>query len=647
MGAVSHAGMVSLAGLAEIAATTRRARGGLRAALARPAAARLATVLALAAWGAGAIGRAVYALALRHPRHSTECDAKFFLDLAERMLAAPATQNDFSTVWPPGTPAVFAAFASFDPSLHLAAAFQVVLSWAVPLLLARAALLVAGRRVALFVLAAASLHFGLAHFAAFFLAEQLFQAAVALALLASLSALALDERIDGPGQTRSGAAASRLGIGAGVGLVWTFAASFRPNALPVAVILGGVLAARFAVTRRWRSIWMIAGAAVGLMVSLAPLAHRCTELRGGHLCAISSNVTMNVALGQIEGSAGIQFGDSPDPAHNSVWWPPALSQHGYSGIIHVPFTVYEDQQILHWVWQRIAEDPERFFLRSLRNAIDLFRFDYWPPDFGPLSSRAVKANQWLFLAVVLLPGIVGLRRLAQRALRRCEPSSYPAALAAVVGGLLVTSALSLGEARYRFPFDGLFMIAAGSVLLREPIAGGREQTDRRAALAGVIVPASLAIAGLVLITAVAHPAFGVGPRLVGRLSPAAPTAPVDVRPAAAFAAARADHTAWNATGTYRFACRMTCPELRLAFDAVQTARAIELSVDNNDRYRVTFYRDGIARGHIDAPRADGDPGLRVVRLAVPEEAAHGYDTVGVWPLYGDGSYALGHLRPVP
>jgi hypothetical protein len=79
----------------------------------------------------------------------------------------------------------------------------------------------------------------------------------------------------------------------------------------------------------------------------------------------------------------------------------------------------------------------------------------------------------------------------------------------------------------------------------------------------------------------------------------------------------------------------------------ETAAQIVVSVDDNDAYRMTWYRDGRALGHVDLPRDEAAPGLRVRNVDAPAAARAGYDAIGVLPLFGDGAYALGHLRPLP
>ena len=123
---------------------------------------------------------------------------------------------------------------------------------------------------------------------------------------------------------------------------------------------------------------------------------------------------MNVALGQVDEVAGLEFFDPKAPHLDTSWSPPGLLQHGYVGTLRVPFTIYDVRAIAGWVWQRIAVDPERFVLRVARNVIDLFRVDSWPPNFGPIHPAAHQVWGWLFFAAVVIPGLIGFRRACAR-----------------------------------------------------------------------------------------------------------------------------------------------------------------------------------------------------------------------------------------
>ena len=212
----------------------------------------------------------------------------------------------------------------------MAADFQLLLSCLLPLLVAHTAYLIADAKLAAIALALASLHPGFIHSAGFFLSEQFFQFAIGLAMWASVAVVVLEQRSDGAASNRVRAVAARLALGFAVGTGWGLAASFRPNALPVALLVGTGLAAHWWRARRRSALSLLAGGLAGLVLIIAPLAHRCSVLNNGTgFCAVSNNIAMNVALGQVDEVAGLEFFDPKAPHLDTSWSPPGLIQHGY------------------------------------------------------------------------------------------------------------------------------------------------------------------------------------------------------------------------------------------------------------------------------------------------------------------------------
>ena len=599
----------------------------------------------VAVWLLGVVARCIYVLRLHHPRHYIITDARQLVDLAQKLIDAPANQVAYDTIWPPGTSAILAVLLARDPTGGVAAGVQLLLSCLLPLLVAHTAWMIGGRKLAAIALVFASLHPGFIHSAGFFLSEQFFQFAIGLAMWASLAVVAWERESD-LGGNRSQQVQQvliRCALGFAVGTTWGLATSFRPNALPVAVLVGIGLAVHWWRARRRPALTLLAGGLAGLVLIIAPLTHRCSVLNGTGFCPVSNNIAMNVALGQLDEVAGLEFFDPANPDLDSSWSPPALIQHGYAGTLRVPFTIYDVRAIAGWVWQRIIVDPERFALRVARNVIDLYRVDSWPPNFGPVPAPAHQVVGWLFFGGVVIPGLIGLRRAWRE---RGSTSTSPLLLCLVMLAVMVVAAFSLGEPRYRYPFDGVLIVFAGVVLLRIAPAGRLPPAPaprRRDIAVGVGGAAALALATAVVIAVVSHP----GARGAEAAPPEREMAPIEApavhRDAGELARPVAAGSAFDAPGNHRFDCDATCTELRLTFPAVQQAAAVEVSLDDNDRYRVTFYLKDVAVSHVDVPRQQRG-GMRVATINVPAAAVSaGYDAVGVLPLYGDRFYALGHL----
>jgi hypothetical protein len=605
----------------------------------------LAFIAALAyAGGVGA--RAAYVLFGHHPRHHAGSDARDLLDAANRLLEPGTAQTMGDTIWPPGTPALLALLTLADESLGGAAWVQFALSSLVPLLVAHVTLLAAGRRAALVALGLGSLHLGFIHYGGFFLSEQLFQFAVTLALATSVQALYLAESLPVAANRRRDRA--RIGaFGAAAGLCWALAASIRPNALPVAVLVGLALLVRFLRHDR-RLLFLVLGAAVAFVLALAPLADRCTALRG-RFCPVSNNIAMNMVLGQAGEFMGITFRDAKHPELTTGWVPPALLQHGYGKMKEVPFSIYETGPALTWFVERFFKAPGQFFVRALGNVLDLFRLEYWPDEYAPLGIRQATVLKQSFLLFVIAPALVSLLALARRIVRRPLASAVPLFLLAVVVAVTLVAAGSLGEPRYRIPFDGVFIcLAAASFVRTTPGTArfGLRGSPHLPQLAFVVTAGFVAALGVAAVVLVSHPSFSVAAKIAGDgRQPSAPTNRREVS-ASSYREPRQAGAAWDERGHFHFTCRPDCEELLLRLEERATPRSVELSVDHNDYYRLVYYRGRRPLAMTTVKQSSGK-GLAVRRVDVPAQARGGFDALGVLPLHGDGRYALGHVRLLP
>jgi hypothetical protein len=87
--------------------------------------------------------------------------------------------------------------------------------------------------------------------------------------------------------------------------------------------------------------------------------------------------------------------------------------------------------------------------------------------------------------------------------------------------------------------------------------------------------------------------------------------------------------------------------LRVELPALSKARAVELSVDSNDRYNVLFARGSQVEGSATIQKSMKG-GLSIERIAVPEVAiGTGFDRIEIVPVEGDGYFSVGHLSLLP
>jgi hypothetical protein len=598
---------------------------------------------------AGVLARWAYVLQTHNPRHYVYTDAKGILDLAI-VLANPGLHQDyFHTIWPPGEAAFLALSGVVDPTMGLAAIVQFVLSCACPLFVADTARLAYGRRAGWIALILGSLHFGFVHYGGFFLSEEWFQITVVVAVWATVNTLIAD------GSVGRGSKVARVAIAVVCGLAWGFACCFRPNALPVALFAASWMALRWVRLRRYQALAGLAGGALGLCLVVAPLTDRCTTLLG-KFCVVSSNTAMNVALGHAPPDVmGLRFRPLADArtratgqyaralGDETVWGPPARMQHGLQGTADVPASIYDTPRIVTWIKGRFLEDPAEFAMATLGNVLDLFGVGSWPDDFSRLPKRWATIVKQIFFGFVVIPGVVIWGLEMKRMFSRRDIGDAGSFFVAVLVGCVLVAAGSLGEPRYRFPFDGvLIAFAAYGYAGRrttDGVASARNARRRLFVLAG---PLAVAIA---LVVATAHPRVRLAARWFDRVLPGRALVRASVpRPLSDFASRVPEGAPWDAAGAYKFRCTPGCAPLRVDLGGMQTARTVELSADNNDRYEVTFWRGQDAVGRIEWG-FEGGAGIHDSRRDVPASAVKaGYDSVIVRPLYGDGRYSFGGIR---
>ena len=98
-------------------------------------------------------------------------------------------------------------------------------------------------------------------------------------------------------------------------------------------------------------------------------------------------------------------------------------------------------------------------------------------------------------------------------------------------------------------------------------------------------------------------------------------------------------TAFDAKGTVHFS-----EAVAVDLGKVSKSPQVEVSLDNNDDYRVAFVRGQVELASVVVKRDNSITGLRLAKITVPEAAlSGGYDEVRIHFMDGDGIRVLGHL----
>ena len=595
----------------------------------------------IVALGIAAILRWHYAVHTHQARHHVISDALSYMELAHKFLEEPGRQSLSDTIWPPGAAAIWALCFSLDGTLELAAMVNWLASVSVVFLVGASARRVAGNRAAACASLLAALHFGFMHYAGYVLAEQLFGLAVAWAMYVSLCALQTFE----PPDPQPRAARLSYLLSPVAAMSWALAALLRPQALPVFFVASLALLLYFARTAARGARWLALAVGVGILIIGVPAADRCTRAAEGHFCAVSNNTAMNMALGQAGRFFGLEFRDPSDPAHTTAWAPPALLHHGYTGLGRLPATIYDTPGILHWIAARFEESPSMFVARAVGNAFDLFGLAHWPDSYDGIDERVVTVWTQAVCLFILVPGVVGLWRALRKSAKCRDADATSVFLSSVLCGLFLTSALSLGEARYRIPFDSFFIVLASSVYVSRPRADITLERSSSVLMTkwGVALAGFWVVSSAALLIAISHPKLQLGRHLPRWSAPLFASERVETASLNAFSAPPVAGAAWDGPGHHVFRCNPRCEELRFTFTRLQHPDSITISLDHNDRYRLLFLHGDRVLDHVDVPVAHGPAGMRTEKFALPPTVQRGFDAVSVLPLYGDGRYSLGHL----
>jgi arabinofuranosyltransferase len=130
---------------------------------------------------------------------------------------------------------------------------------------------------------------------------------------------------------------------------------------------------------------------------------------------------------------------------------------------------------------------------------------------------------------------------------------------------------------------------------------------------------------------------------LGLLSPPAPAPAPELTPLtlADLAKVKPSGGYWKAEGNILF---YGDDSLDIELGQRQHAGLLNLSVDHNDQYRISYLRDGEYVGESRIPPRKRHEGLSVQQVKVPPLiAVKGYDALRLQGMQGDGVYVLGHL----
>lgn len=157
--------------------------------------------------------------------------------------------------------------------------------------------------------------------------------------------------------------------------------------------------------------------------------------------------------------------------------------------------------------------------------------------------------------------------------------------------------------------------------------------DRKKTVAAILLVAALVVAGGIQAISTG------GGKQVAPPAPPPPAFKIKQVKLAAVSTPRPQGTAFNAEGTVSFD-RALAVDLGRVYKSAQ----VEVSLDNNDDYRLAFVLKQVEQASVDLAMDASIAGLRVLKVKVPEAGLkNGYDEVRIYFVKGDSIHALGHL----
>ena len=566
----------------------------------------------------GVVLRASYALSLHDPTEWVVSDAFNYVKQALSFAQGEPPQTAGDAIWPPTTAALLSFSLLIGGDFRLAQFLFLFLSIATIGLTWSFARSFGSRRFAACATIPASLAIAPIHFTGLFLSELPGIASVTLALVFSAYSLSLAR------------GASAFIPGLLTGLSWGLAASIRPQNLIVGTCVIAILGFLQWKRSGARLASMLAiSSLLGFSIWLSPFAYRCSTLTGRY-CAVSGNSLFNSVIGFSGDVAAVHFSDG-------TWSPPAKLQHELTGSTVIAASMFDTDGLFKSLVERIQQHPLDACVAFLGNGLDLFRDYIWLTGNSPVPRRYYIVGQQLFLFLVIIPAVASLR--IHRSGKRPEGSSQARfLLLATFVVVFLVHAISLGESRYRLPYDGILYVLAAAFY-----TGDTPVLRERHAIRGAPMLLVMFVALLIILSGLASPNNLISMALSRLRTPHHEVLPENQILQSCAKTLPGNGSRWDA------------PEhivvrrdhvINIQLPTVATSPQVSASFDWNDTYGVIFKRGGVAVGErfIVGNKPGELGGMSRIDLPVPPTAAvKGFDSLSIRLIAGYGRASFGGL----
>ncbi|MGB6045374.1 MAG: glycosyltransferase family 39 protein, partial [Pirellulales bacterium] len=391
----------------------------------------------------------------------------------KRMWDPNYTETVGDIIFPPGGHIHIGLSYYFDHTLELAMVVQFVQSVLLPLILAMIGYELYGRRVAFVTLVLASIYYPFIDYAAYFMTEGPYVFYLALSMWLLIRSL------------RVGSAKVGLLFALLAGVMLGITAAFKTVVLACSAMIFLQLSL-VAYRSKWRRpAILLAGSTVGLLVLVIPMTIRATRINDGKLTTISTNGALTVLMGHSGEIGTFHFNDRK--RRRTYWFgSPAANQRGYKKQLSLPYGPWDSSEMLRDAWRWTRENPAAAFRLSCQNVLDLFQGSLAFPSVGePRWKPWMYWFQRFYWIFILLPSLVHLAFNFRRLSDMQGPGLADSLLLLPLLGLMAVSFFTIGQPRYRIPFDAFQILLAarwytGGLARRDGLVPWRERTGEKA-----------------------------------------------------------------------------------------------------------------------------------------------------------------------
>lgn len=351
------------------------------------------------------------------------------------------------TLYPPGMSFFLGGLYLLDRTWGVALLAQWLIAVLIPFLIGLTGYKLFGYRTALLSAAIASLYYPFIDYASYFLSENPFTFLLLLTMLFTIYGF----------KARSRIAVALLGLASGI--IAGMTASLR-SVILVPALLAGVYLLVLAYKHRLKQVpILLCSALIGLGLIIIPLSQRCTTLNEGRFCLISTNSGLNFLQGHYGHTSHFKFDDKKRGYYYEFGNPTKLYKR-YEEEARIPFGPYDSHALMryakNWIWQH----PLDALLISVEHVFDLFFGSVTWPTSHTVHQRWALLFQQLYLVFILLPALFIVQRRSALILRFSTSAFSEALMFLPLLGVMLTVFLTIGEIRYRIPFDAFTMILA-------------------------------------------------------------------------------------------------------------------------------------------------------------------------------------------